>query len=171
MDSMDNSRQRLAAAATSATDALQSRMLAAGDSWLVWCAAHGSNPLDSTVDEIRRAAMDLHQHGGTEAAVFDLVDQVGFMTGLWRTAEWLHLRRTIRIPTDDTTLVHHHGWGRASDEDPRTLAPVPGERPTRLPMPDEPAHPAGDPIAAQAAAPTSAPAGSAVTGEDSHADT
>jgi hypothetical protein len=80
---------------SSAPEPLQSRMLAAGEAWLVWAATHGINPLVTTVDELERAALDLHADGGTEMDVLDLLDQVGFMTGLWRRAEWLDLRRTI----------------------------------------------------------------------------
>jgi len=70
-------------------------MLAAGEGWLAWCAAHGVNPLDTTVEQIRHAALDLRADGGTEMDVLDLIDQVGYTTGPWRTAEWIHLRRTI----------------------------------------------------------------------------
>jgi hypothetical protein len=74
---------------------LQSRMLAAGETWLAWCTSHGQNPLDTTVEQIRRAALDLRASGGSDTEVLDVVDQVGFMTGLCRTVEWLQLRRNI----------------------------------------------------------------------------
>ncbi|KQR17261.1 hypothetical protein [Cellulomonas sp. Leaf334] len=90
-------------------------MLAAGEAWLVWCAAHGGNPLDATVDDIRRAALDVHEHGGTETDVVDLVDQVGFMTGLWRSTEWLLLRRTILIPMGEGPLVQRRSEVRVQD--------------------------------------------------------
>ena len=72
------------------------RMLAAAEYWLLWCASNGGvDPINTTVDHIHLAALDLRAAGGSEMDVFDLLDQVGFMTDLWRTAEWLALRRTI----------------------------------------------------------------------------
>ncbi|KQS98720.1 hypothetical protein [Cellulomonas sp. Leaf395] len=76
-------------------DQLQARLLAAGEGWLVWCAAHGVDPLGSDVDELERAALALRDRGGSAQEVLDLLDQVGSTTGMWRTSEWLHLRRTI----------------------------------------------------------------------------
>lgn len=62
---------------------------------LAWCAAQGVDPLDTNVEQIHRAAPDLDTHGGSELEVLDLIDQVGFTSGLWRTPEWVHLRRTF----------------------------------------------------------------------------
>jgi len=37
----------------------------------------------------------MKSQGATAEEVVDLVDQVGFMTGVWRTSEWLDLRRKL----------------------------------------------------------------------------
>lgn len=106
---------------------LQSRMLAAGETWLVWCATHGVNPLDTTVDELARAALDLHACGGTETEVLDLIDQVGFMSGLWRTTGWRHLRRTVtfadeleggaqNVTPDSSGTQRTHGPGQCAGD-------------------------------------------------------
>ncbi len=70
-------------------------MVAAADTWLVWCATAGVHPLSGDVGDLERAARQLRGSGATERDVLDLVDQVGFMTGMWRTAAWVQLRRTI----------------------------------------------------------------------------
>ena len=74
---------------------LQDRMLAACRTWLDWCAARGQDPLNPNVDQLRRAVADMKSQGATGGQVVDLVDQVGFMTGVWRTSEWLDLRRSL----------------------------------------------------------------------------
>jgi hypothetical protein len=81
--------------AAEAAHVFHDRMLAAGEGWLVFCATHGVDPWAASVEHIHQAALDLRANGGSEMNVLDLIDQVGFMTGLWRTAEWIHLRRTI----------------------------------------------------------------------------
>lgn len=89
-------------------DALQSRMVAAGEAWLVWCAANGVNPLDASVEQIQLAADDLLTSGSTPLAAIDLVDQVGFMTGRWQSSDWLLLRRTIGIRRDGDVGYSDH---------------------------------------------------------------
>lgn len=74
---------------------LQARMVAAGETWLVWCVVNGVNPLAATVGDLERAAVEMQADGADEQTVLDLLDQVGFMTGLWRQPAWLQLRRTI----------------------------------------------------------------------------
>ena len=74
---------------------LQHRLLAACRAWLDWCSARGEDPLSPDVDQLRRAASDMKSQGATAEEVVDLVDQVGFMTGVWRTSEWLDLRRKL----------------------------------------------------------------------------
>ncbi|KRD43002.1 hypothetical protein ASE38_01570 [Cellulomonas sp. Root930] len=108
---------------------MHSRMLAAGEAWLVWAAAHKVSPLDATCHELECAALDLRAHGGTEIDVLDLLDQVGFMTGLWRTAEWTHLRKTIDAfpargpgPTSDEVSIkggtlRTHGPAKCAADD------------------------------------------------------
>lgn len=74
---------------------VESRMVAAGEIWLVWCVVNGVNPLAATVSDLERAAVEMKVDGADEQTVLDLLDQVGFMTGLWREPAWLQLRRTI----------------------------------------------------------------------------
>ncbi|NTW39505.1 MAG: hypothetical protein HGA44_06380 [Cellulomonadaceae bacterium] len=72
----------------------QERMITAWETQMVWCTTHGHDPLDPTTDLLRHAATDLRRTGAGDVEVLDLIDQVGFTSGLWRTLEWVHLRRT-----------------------------------------------------------------------------
>ncbi|WP_282945843.1 hypothetical protein [Cellulomonas endometrii] len=74
---------------------LHERMVTACRAWLDWCGEHQVDPLDPGVAQLRRAAADLKSAGATGAQIVDMVDQVGFMTGVWRTTDWLELRRSI----------------------------------------------------------------------------
>lgn len=96
-------------------DVFQSRMVAAGEAWLAWCAGNSVNPLDASVEQIQLAADDLLASGRTPLAIIDLVDQVGSMTGQWRSRDWLVLRRTID--------AHRDGQVHFDDED---FVPVQG---------------------------------------------
>lgn len=73
----------------------QERMITAWETWMTWCAHHGQDPLGPTADVVRHAATDLRHTGAGDSEVLDLVDQVGLTTGLWRTLDWVHLRRSI----------------------------------------------------------------------------
>lgn len=73
----------------------QDRMVSACRAWLDWCAAHHQDPLASDVEQLRHAVLDLRSQGATRLQLMDLIDQVGFMTAMWRSLDWFELRRSI----------------------------------------------------------------------------
>lgn len=73
----------------------QDRMVTACRAWLDWCAAHHQDPLASDIEQLRHAVFDLHRQGATRVQLTDLIDQVGFMTAMWRSHDWFELRRSI----------------------------------------------------------------------------
>ena len=70
-------------------------MIAATNTWLAWCADHTVHPFAPTLDVLRHAASELLSRGMPRQDAIDLVDQTGYMTGLWQTPEWAQLRRDI----------------------------------------------------------------------------
>jgi hypothetical protein len=74
-------------------DVFQERMAVATERWVLFATQRGIDPLAPRIEDLHVAARQLHDRGGSERDVLDLIEQVGSMARLLFTDEWTQLRQ------------------------------------------------------------------------------